>query len=195
MPDIYEVPILFTGPSSPMISRLFFHVSGGTAQQAASAVATWMATMDDYMNTAYGWSTDNEIRTLDAADGSLTGVIPVTVSSGGGGSSGEPLDLLQTQVTWNTGAIIGGRLVKGRTFLPGVDESRNDSTGRPINTMETQVNTACAALVANATSELVVWHRPKWNEDRTVLESGGDTRVVTSGALNLKWAYLTSRRR
>lgn len=192
---MYRVAVEWTGPSSPLITQLFFDVAaGGTPQQTATAVATFMGSVDNQVSNAYSWSLDQEVRQINEANGQLQSVVTVTAASGTGFATGERLDLLQGIITWTTGEIVNGRVLRGRMFCPGVTENFNASTGIPETTAyKTPMDAAAAALIADTNTKLVVWHRP------TPIEGGGnqgdgEIGEVIGGSLNSKWGYLTSRR-
>jgi hypothetical protein len=61
-------------------------------------------------------------------------------------------------VQWSTTAIVGGRRLKGRTFLAPLWNSGYDGSGTILLATQTTLQTASNALAAAGT--LVVWHRP-----------------------------------
>jgi len=68
------------------------------------------------------WNVQTTGREMDDATGVLTGEwSDATVQSGGGAGAGETVpDASQMLIRWNTGEIVNGRFLKGRTFIPGV---------------------------------------------------------------------------
>lgn len=186
--SIYQVKVEWTGPSSPLFSYFHFDLAfGSTPQQTADAVEDFLTALDDNLNSSFAWAIDPEVRQLNEATGALQAVIPVTGSGATCGSGGIYVDVLQGLITWTTGEIVNGRQLRGRMFVPGIEEGRNATTGRPEPTFITAVNTAAAGLIADANTELVVWHRPQAG-------LGGEIGEVLTGVMRNRWSYLSSRR-
>ena len=186
--SIYQVHVEWTGPSSPLHTYFHFDVAfGSTPAQTAAAVNTFMASLDDNLNSAFAWAIDSEVRQLNEASGALQAVVPVTSTGATCGSGGVYVDVLQGLLRWTTGEIVNGRQLRGRMFIPGIEEGRNNTSGRPESTFISAVNTAAAALIADANTELVVWHRPQGG-------TGGEIGAVLTAAMQNRWSYLSSRR-
>jgi hypothetical protein len=161
--------------------------AGFTPQQTADAVEDFWVAIQSQISNAFTMTVDPEVRQLNEATGVLLSVSPVTVTSRVMNGTGERLDLLQGLLTWNTGDVVDGRVVKGRTFLPGPMETMNEPGGVPTTAYKTTINSAAAALQTALPNALVVWHRP-------VNEAGGSIHEVILGAVNSSWSYLQSRR-
>lgn len=131
-------------------------------------------------------SFESEIRLLSDVDGALTGVSPVTppvsvtgiFNAGWAGGAGY-------RFTWDTGAIIAGRRLRGRTYMvPAGGAYENDGT-----LTSGAISTAVAAgaqLVDSlllAGNPLAVWSR-----------AGQTSAVVTLASVTDKTAVLRSRR-
>jgi hypothetical protein len=134
---------------------------------------------------------DQTVLAIEATTGVLTGsftAAPALTVVGGSGS--EPLPR-QTQglIRWGTASVINGRRVRGRLFVPGVQEGDNDGTGSPLAALVTALTTAGATVfIAGATSsEACVWHRPTGG-------SGGASPDITAASGSPTWAVLRSRR-
>lgn len=90
-------------------------------------------------------------------------------------------------VKWNTGAIVGGRRLKGRTFMAPLGNDRYDGSGTIVDGSVTTMQTAANTLVA--TGVMNVWHRPT-----SVGAADGALHVVTSATVPDKVTALRSRR-
>ena len=90
-------------------------------------------------------------------------------------------------VSWKTGGIIGGRRLRGRTFLVpyATDAYDNDGTLTPTANTATQ-NFANGMM---ASGPLAVWHRPT-----TPGGSDGNSYGAIAATTRDKVAYLSSRR-
>lgn len=188
--SIYRSRTVWTGPSSPLISTLFFDVGAGfTPQQIATAMVSFWGTIDNAVSLSFSWQVEGEVRQYNEANGALQAVVPVTGGSGTGLADGQRLDLLQGLIRWTTGEIVDRRAVLGRTFIPGVTEQANDADGTPTSNYVTDAQTAIEALFTALPDALVVWSRPT-----NAAATDGVVSQVIAGAVQNKWAYLTTRR-
>lgn len=192
--SVKRVAFEWTGPSAPLITQFYFDSAGGTAQQAADAALAYLNACVGQLSTALAFVRDNEVREFNEQNGNLIGVEIVTNAQGAGVAAGPRLDLLQGLVTWSTGVVIDDRLLRGRTFMPMPTEDHNTTLGAPeVAGYVTPITAAAVALVANATSVLVVWHRPVKDENGTVTRFGSIHPVI-SGACGPRWSFLKTRR-
>lgn len=155
-----------------------------TAQAAIDAVdAFWTSIAGVIANTAT-YVVEGTVARIDEATGTLLGNWGLTQGVGGGAGSGELLPR-QTQalLRWLTPSVVGGRVLRGRTFIPALLEQFNDSGGNPVSSVVSGLNTAGAALIADPDCELRVWSR-----------THGTSDVVTSANAWTQWATLRSRR-
>lgn len=167
---------------------------GGSTADASDCLARfrglWVS-IAPRLSSTISFVFDQTVLAIEATTGVLTGsftAAPALTVVGGSGS--EPLPR-QTQglIRWGTASVINGRRVRGRTFVPGVQEGDNDGTGSPLAALVTALTTAGATIfVAGATSsEACIWHRP-------VGGTGGASPDITSAAGSPTWAVLRSRR-
>src|SRR5215211_6989394 len=144
----------------PALSTMYFQGSDQTsAQDAADAVgAFWTAARACYVT--YGTATVlPEVYSIDPSNGEALNVFTVTGSTRSGLSASSALPVAsQGLLRLNTGAFIGGRQVKGHIFIPGATEDLND-VGVPTATYKNTLETAAAALIADADSILEVWSK------------------------------------
>lgn len=181
---MYRVRTVFTGvQGSPWVNTAYFTDTAGTAQQAATAVGQFWQAVDSLMEVSVSWSTQADVETVDAVSGQVTDVETTTPLTGGGvaATTGLPV-ATQGLVRWRTGDYFNGRELRGRWFIPGLATGAN-TDGAPSSTMISTVNTAAAALIADANSILVMWSR-----------KNGTTRAVESGSCWSQFAVLRSRR-
>lgn len=133
-------------------------------------------------------SVDGTGDTYDDATGTLTG----SWSAAGAGSfAGEaafnPAAGVGACVTWNTGLIVNGRRLRGRTFLVPLATVAYDADGTLTPSALTAITSFASALLA--TGPMGIWHRPT-----TPGGSDGAASGVTSFKVRDKVAILTSRR-
>jgi len=130
------------------------------------------------------WSIEGFAGVIDDTDGSLVGVDTIAGGNSGTGESADDPAPYATQGLMQlfTGTVAGGRLLKGRTYIPGVTEASN-TDGRPKDTYLTDIVAAYNALAAVTDAELLVWSR-----------KNGLSAPVTGAAAWTQWAVLRSRR-
>jgi hypothetical protein len=182
---LYRYTTTFTGATgAPWYNQLWFYGSGGSGQSAADAAGVFWGAIDNYMKSTVTWSGAPEIEEVLMETGELTGLIAVTPHTGTGGSSAEmgPIGT-QALIKWRTGVFLGGREVRGRTFVPGLSEDSNDPTGAVGVTTRTALDTAAAALISDASSVFGVYSRT----NRAMY-------AAASGTTNTSWSFLRSRR-
>lgn len=142
----------------------------------------------DYFPSPLSWSIPNSGDTFDDATGTLvggwTGVNGGTVNA----TSSAPYAAgTGSYVAWGTAAIVGGRRLKGRTFLCPLNKDYFDNSGTIVNSAVTVMQTAAALLAA--TGVLHVWHRPS-----SPGGSDGSSSAVTSGTQLDRVTSLRTRR-
>jgi len=168
--------------------------AGGSTADATDCLArfrdVWVS-IGTRLTSTINFVFDQTVLAIEATTGVLTGsftAAPALTVVGGSGS--EPLPR-QTQalMRFGTASVINGRRVRGRLFVPGVQEGDNTTGGVPIAALVTALTTAAATLfVAGATSsEAVVWHRPQGG-------AGGTHADITAAQGSTEWSVLRSRR-
>lgn len=192
----YQIRTHWTGPFGSTDSVMHVDNLSGTAQQAATAVMNLWQTIDNTLHSSCSWSIDTDVRHFNPATGALLEIDAVSAASGTGSGTGDYVDLLQGLIVWNTGEVVDGRLLRGRTFIPGITEASVDTNGRPTSGFRTVVDGACATYIADATSLPVVWHRPIYSGSGAgrVLVREGSYQPITSGAAKTRWSYMSGRR-
>lgn len=163
------------------------HYWGGLDNQAAAdaavaGVGAFWGAVDNVMDSQISWATEPEVAIMDLS-GEITGSLTTAVQSGSGSVASDSMPLAsQALVRWLTGNFIGGRRLRGRTFIPGITTSGN-SNGRLAAATATTIQTAAAGLIAVAGADLVVWSRIH-----------GVAHSVTSSSVWSEFAQLRSRR-
>ena len=111
-----------------------------------------------------------------------TGALSGTWSDGGGGTvtgtgvGGFAIGV-GARVVWGTSGIVGGRRVRGTTFLVPLMGGTFDSTGRMQPATVTSLNTPTQAFLTSMGGNLLIWSRPR--PARTV---GGVTIPARAGS-------------
>lgn len=184
MATLYKVVTQFTGVAgSPYFNTLMFAGSGGSAQQAATAVRTfWNALQGNLADTLRG-QVDLEVTSIESSTGDPNGVTAVTSSQIVYTASNTMLPRSsQGLVKLRTGAFLNKREIRGRIFIPCLTEVAND-IGVPSTTIISTVNTAAAALIADGTSDLIIYSNTHHS-----------FASVVSATMWTEWAQLRTRR-
>lgn len=172
----------FTGVAgAPYLSTMFFGDSS-TAQDCVDHVSDFWGVMADLIVTDCAYSVDPFVATVDPITGEITGAETVTGSNGQGTAGGEmmaPAD--QILVRWGSGSYIGGRELRGRTFIPALTQSANadgvvEPTTLPGHTTDLET-------WLGAGPPLLLWSR-----------ANAETRVAASVVIWNQFAVLRSRR-
>jgi hypothetical protein len=97
-------------------------------------------------------------------------------------------------VSWNTGMVVAGHRLRGRTFIVPLATDAYDAAGTLSTTAITMGNAFGAAM--NAIPTFCVWHRPTHTGSgpSRVNNADGASRLVASYTLKDKVAFLSSRR-
>jgi len=97
------------------------------------------------------WTIPNSGDTIDMTDGSLVGG---WLGTGGGTVTGTQVGQtyaagVGARVQWNTLGIVGGRRVRGATFIAPITGSNFDASGTIGSTALSTLQTAASALAAS----------------------------------------------
>lgn len=125
-------------------------------------------------------------ETTGALGGSLSRTSPAAVTGTGGGAG--PIAaavVLQLQ----TGVIINGRRLRGRSFISPVATGANSGGFVSAATISTTVAAGVAMLTGTTASKPVVWHRPN-----PVGAANGSAFDVSAYAVGPNFGVLRSRR-
>lgn len=196
--SMFRVITRITGAQgSPWLNTLYFDADGsGTAQQAASAAATFWGAVDAFMDSSSSWVQDPTVVQVSEADGTPELFLTVTTGSGTGAVSDISLPYAtQALIRLFTADVVNGHQVRGRIFVPGITRN-NLGEGVPNSALISGLDAAAAALIADANSTLQVWARPVTAAQSTPNrpERLGNGMDVTSASTSPQFAVLTSRR-
>jgi hypothetical protein len=125
---------------------------------------------------------------FDESTGLLTGAwVGGTGSSNTGSSHGAYPAGTGAFIKWNTGAVVAGHRVTGRTFIAPILAVGFDTNGSIVSGYLTILTNASTTLAA--TGKLLIWHRPA-----VIGSPGGSTHSVVSATVPDKTTSLASRR-
>lgn len=168
------------------VSVMFFTDGFAEADQRAALAVFW-GSVDSMLHNGTTWTVRQSGRELDNVTGTLTGVwTDSTVYTGTGAGTVNPVnDAAMILLQWQTGTIVNGRMLRGRTFVPGAEISTQEGGNLGAGFVG-QLQTYQATLIAAGVG-LVVWHRPTSG-------TGGSAAPVTTGTAWSEFAVLRGRR-
>lgn len=168
------------------VNVLSFAAEGGAPDPGA--IKTAYQSMTSVIPASVTVSVDGAGDTYDDATGELVGTWNVgdPVSFVGTAPSDVAAAGVGACVTWNTGLIVAGRRLRGRTFLVPLSVSAYAQDGTFIPGVLTALTAFGNGMLA--AGPLGVWHRP------TAAGNDGAASGVTSFRISDKVAVLTSRR-
>ena len=125
---------------------------------------------------------------VDEATGTATGSWVSTIGDQAvaGAGTGDYMGPAGLCVTWRTASIIGGRRVRGRTFIVPAPTAITDADGTVDGSLLGTVRTAANTLATAGTATFGVWHRPGTGV--------GSFEPVISSSVSDQLAVLRSRR-
>lgn len=156
---------------------------GGNAQTSIDIVRDFWTALANDMSSSLSILVHGDVEILDPITGLPTGVDSASSRTVSPSNGSDPLPW-QTQgiILWNSGVWIGGRQVRGRTFVPGWTEQSN-TNGLPTTGAMVALN-AAANVIANATTGVPAIYSRKHN----------NTFPIASATVNQKWSVLRTRR-
>lgn len=197
MVDMMRVRVTQTGyTGGPGLMTFYFQSAAtpGTAEatEVCQRVQAFCTTASSAWFTAVSSQVSGQVDLLDPGTGILTGSIIVTSPTAVAGSGGANNTAISTAalLTHNTSTVVGGRRLKGRTFISPLSTSALTAAGLITSTLVTALGNAGGKLgtvILTSGVNPVVWHRPK--------SGSGGLAVSTAGwSASNKPAVLRSRR-
>jgi hypothetical protein len=192
-----RVTALWTGfPGAPGFTNLYFGGSGDTgidAFDAANRVRSFFSGMTLCFPVSVNIQVQAQVAVVDAASGAQTGEItanpaPANVVGAGTGPFAAPAGAC---VTWRSPDFVGGRRVRGRTFLVPLAAAAYESDGTLLPARIAEIRSAATTLAFGGTQPpFGVWHRPAKGT-----QAGGSFHAAPSATVSDRVAMLQSRQR
>lgn len=173
------------------VSTLAFFDPGGDeeAQDLVGYVTTFWTTMAAGLDNNVTFQVEGNPARYAATDGSLQEIFDASGSAViTGGVSGQACPRAsQGLIRWATQGITNNRVVKGRTFIPGIPAAQLTDAGGLSADAVAQYAAPANALIDATGDQVVVWSRPRPG-------TPGEEHRVTSASVWEQLAVLTSRR-
>jgi membrane-associated protease RseP (regulator of RpoE activity) len=153
------------------------------AAAVRSAIDTWLGAIKGQCSTTTVFTFFEPLEVVDPASGATTSTLSVASLTHTGTNAGQQLPWQsQWLVRWRTGVYVGGREVRGRTFIPGPTVN-GQLSGIPTSAAITALDTASTTLANDATAALAVWSKAR-----------GVAENVSAASTWNRFASLRSRR-
>lgn len=161
MVTINEIPVEYTLTNGRTgVNIHHFLASAASADDQCDALADLMETLDSNLVPETAWRIPGEGRQIESATGALTGAwTATTFRTGTGGASGQPVaDATQVLLRWQTAAIRRGRFLRGRTFIPGLNNGY--TTGGNISSALGSTWATAVGTFLDRNVGFGIWGRP-----------------------------------
>jgi hypothetical protein len=173
--------------SAPGQTVMYFDTTNVTIGDTRTALAAFWENIDGVLSNRASWTLRASGKVLDSATGGLVAewAQGSAISSEGDAGADPVPNAAQMLFRWSTGVVVGGRVLKGRTFVPGFRIDQLDSGGQIVAAARTAVQPAIDTLIDD--TDMHIWHRPQGG-------SGGTSREVLAGSVWSEFAVLRHRR-
>lgn len=191
MADLHRVELAWSGVNVVGLATTVLHFDGTTVPPPdMTAIRTAFATLQSALPISTTITFPSSGVTIEDTTGDLSGTwsfgsTPAPVS---GSSTDTSAAGVGACVNWTTGAIVGGRRLRGRTFIVPLSTNSYDQNGTITTAQLTAFANFRVAMLA-LSPELMIWHRPT-----TTGGSDGSSSVVTGSSIRDRVAYLSTRR-
>lgn len=167
-----------------------FTIGAGPTEPTWAAVNTafrnWFTAIAVNVPNDVSWTFPVESESFNPMTGGLETVVPIPQAAGlvGGDASAQWAAPAGRMVRWNTGSVVGGRRLIGKTFIvPSAAGSFNEgSVTTGVRTADATAHTALLSALTAAGGELRIWSRKH-----------GSAVPVTGGATLARPTTLRSR--
>jgi hypothetical protein len=166
MPIVSTVTAIWNGfTGAPGYSKFRFAELAGASALNAAGAAVRAFFQADIGHLLTGWSIQVQgiVQHHDVATGNLMGeAVMTTVPAASNGAVANTTVWAGGTgyvVNWTTGAVINGKKVRGRTFMVPITSTAFSNDGTVISSLITTMQSAGQALIADASTELVVWSK------------------------------------
>ena len=198
-----RVRVAWTGfDGGPGVSTFFCQ----TPDTFVAALHTFLTNLSSYIPNTVSLTIEPGGDVFDPLNGVLSGswtaaATPAPVNCTGASTAARGAGLM---LRWNTGSVINGHRLRGRTFIVPASKNAFDDNGNPGGGVRTDIAVACGLLIAAEANNMVVWNRPRlvtpsWTDVHGKVHPSrpavtGGFSAVRDGGLSPVSAVLRSRR-
>ena len=195
MANMDKIVCTWTGQWTGQPGYTTFYTSPSQGPALQPKVVTFWQSMASFLPTGFTVNVPTSGVTINDLDGepigSWSGGAPGVIPGTGVSSYSAVSGML---IRWETGQYRRGHIVRGRTFIvPTVSASY--ATGGVIGATTVAAVTNAAMALRSTPGQLVVWHRPKFDDSvPPIMLFSGEQIPVTTAACQPKVTYLRTRR-
>jgi len=177
MAELGRIQTVFTGVAgTPWYNSLYFAGGVSLSPLSGPAVATFWDACASSMVNDVSWTVDPIVDIIDSDTGQVVDQGNWAGDSGIGVSTAEPLPWAnQAVINWRTGFYFAGRELRGKTFVPALEQNANNS-GVLLGTTVTDLLNAANGLISDPSGTLQVFGRTHFTT-APVLSAGVPTKI------------------
>lgn len=183
---VQQTQVKWTVPGAGGGTTILHFGDDALSSDISAKVGAFMAAARPVVASAVAVSSNGLVRVLNTATGVLEDEFTITPTGGGSGSGGSGLvpNAAQGLIRFRTGAVVNGRFLAGRIYVPGLPSSAMNNSGEVAPSGLSGLVAIGTALVGNP-APLHIWHRP------TALSGGSSAPVSGVSA----WGEFAVQRR
>lgn len=156
---ISRVRTVWTGVGgSPAYTNLYVAQGTVTPAAAQAAVGNFIGSLKGEIVSACTATIEGDVATIDTATGQTVGVTVGTstvIPCTGGASAAPPAN--QGLIRWLSNTYVGGRQIRGRTFVPYLRTAAIGTNGQIVGTTQTTFLNAASAYLTSLTGQAVIF--------------------------------------
>jgi len=187
MAILLRVRTVFTGvPGTPWYSNLYFDDVAGSPDPHIDLVRDFWTAFQAVMKSNTTATIEGDCAQIEDSTGAVVGIRSGTALTVVGASASAPLPPANQCVLHEfTSLFVGGRQLRGKTFVPGIIATQSDALGAPLAGLKTIALGAGNALItaSNPIGNWKVWSK-----------KNGVSSDVTAVSTPSKFGVLRSRR-
>lgn len=185
MVGIAEVIVDWTGPGRSPKLNVFYHPAENGVVNFRQNLDIWLTSVRDSLSQQYSWRIRQSGDVFEDSTGELVGEWSDSQARVGTGTlADQPVaDATQVLVRWRTAQIVNGRRLRGRTFIPGVGNTKVVNGNLADGTVA--VLNGFSKTFAQSANPPHIWHRP----------TGGTGGLAASTQSADVWKELATLRR
>ena len=183
MTTIGRTQTVLTGvEGAPWYSTLYWDLSYSAADMVEHTAELWEI-LDNRIVNEVAWEVSGIVEFIDDVTGTVLTAGVTDAVTGAGEAAGEMLPAAtQVLIKWRTGVYVAGREIRGRLFVPGLDQFMNNE-GSVEAVAAGDLSDELATWLGGLTATPLIWSR-----------THGDSASVTAAEVWDQFAVLRSRR-
>lgn len=187
MANLRRVRTVATGVAgTPWYTNWYFTYTIGTEQDHIDLAVQFWTDIQANLDNSVTWTVEGDCAIVDDSTGAIVGVESGTGAAVAGTETASALPPAnQALIHWLTGSFIGGRQIRGRTFIPGLCTDQTGSTGQLVAGARTDYSDAAGALITNSSSPGPL---------RVFSRRNGTSAVVQTATVPIVVSVMRSRR-